>query len=550
MIARRIHLSRQGRYHQEHVMVLAMILVVCLVGLRLVNPEQPADARQLWERVWASVLGLVQCFGLVVLISVALASVEVIKQTVARYQSRRVETKLARLEPILRDARAHATPQNLTRVLRDLRDGNEEVRRQALSAAYTLARADPSLPITGAAREVFEEAILQGVGFARAMAATPPGDDLLARVTLGAKLGAGTSEKRLAPVTSSPAALAAWIESHRREEINPEVQVSVGYDTSALPYLVERARFLALYLYVSTTDHKRFQALVRRPPRDPNAAYGLVIRGDVVEVKYPGQSRGHRLDYVFPLPVRLSEANLAGLIRQIQLLNAGLLVACVQDLCRVLLPGLPPAWLDERREAAGRAYRAFERKLVATLRAHDRHRDPARIHRLVPADHAERVRAFETYRLEECLYPNHSWVVPLYDPDTRWEALLAPLRGVEAMLLHQGPVEGREVTRGVDFLQQVRRVGYDAAVAVEQALAGEPVPATGQTSHDPFLDPANEEATVAYLRQVSRAIGRGECCLEDLPDPVTFRQAAWYYEVEAEETSSTMVREGAPEDKP
>lgn len=549
MIARRLNLFRRGRYHQEHLMVLAMIVVVCLASIRLLSPEQPADARPLWDRVVTSILGLLQCFGLVVGISFVLASVEVIKQTVARYQSRRVETKLARLEPILRDASAHATPQSLARVLRDLRDGNEEVRRQALSAAYTVARADPSLPVAAPARELFEEAILQGVGFARAMAATPPGDDLLARVTLGAKLGAGTSEKRLAPVTSSPATLAHWIDTHRREEINPEVQVSVGYDTSPLPYLVERGRFLALYLYVSTTDLKRFQALMRRPPRDPNAAYGLVIRGDVVEVKYPGQSRGHRLDYVFPLPMRLSEANLAGLVKEIQLLNLGLLVACAQDLCRVLLPGAPPEWLDERRQAAGQAYRAFERKFVAALRAHDRHREPSRVHRLVPADHGERVRAFENYRLEECLYPNYSWVVPLYDPDTRWERLLAPLRGVEAMLLHQGAVAGRDVTRGVEFLQQVRRLGYEAASAIEQALAGEPPPATGLTCHDPFIDPANQEATLCYLRQVARAIVRGECCLEDLPDPVTFRQAAAYYEVDPE-TSSTMVREGAPEDKP
>ncbi|MFO0844130.1 MAG: hypothetical protein U0797_17300 [Gemmataceae bacterium] len=548
MTARRFPHFRQGRCQQEHMMVLAIIIVVCLAAIRVLSPEQPADARPLWDRVLASVVGLFQCFGLVVLISVVLASVEVMKQTVARYRSRRVESKLAQLDPLLRDARPHATPQNLTRVLRDLRDGNEEVRRQALSAAFTLVRADPSLPIAAAARELFEEAILHGVGFARAMAMTPPGDDLLARVTLGAKLGAGTSEKRLAPVTSSPATLAQWIESHRREEINPEVQVSVGYDTSPLPYLVERARFLALYLYVSTTDLKRFQALLRRPPRDPNAAYGLVIRGDVVEVKYPGQSRGHRLDYVFPLPVRLSEANLAGLVKEIQLLNLGLLVACVQDLCRVLLPGAPPAWLGERREAVAGAYRAFERKLVAALRAHDRHRDPARVHRLVPADHAERVRAFESHRLEECLYPHYSWVVPLYDPDTRWERLLAPLRGVEGMLLHQGPVEGRDVTRGVDFLHQVRRVGYEAASAIEQALAGDDAATpTGATSADPFLDPANEEATVDYLRQVSRAVGRGECCLEDLPDPVTFRRAAAYYEVEAE--PSTMVREGAPEDE-
>jgi hypothetical protein len=394
---------------------------------------------------------------------------------------------------------------------------------------------------------LIEQALLSSPGFPRTLADTPPGDDLLARVTLGAKLGAGTSDKRLAPVTSDPADLGRWIEEHRRDEMNPEIQVSVGYDTGALPYLAERSRFLALYTFISTTDLKRFQALLRRPPRDPNAAYGLVIRGDVVEVKYPGQARGHRLDYVFPLPVRLSEANLIGLLREIQVLNLGQLVACAHDASRVLLPGPAPAWLDLRRQGVARIYRDFERRLVGILRRHDRYREPGRIHRLVPADHAERVRALELYRLEECLYPGCNWVVPLYDPDTRWERLLGPLRAVEALLLHQGEVPDREVTRGLDFIQQVRRLGYETAGRIEKALAGELPPVL--TSHqplDPFIDPSWEEATVGYLTQVSRAIIRGEACLEDLPDPVTFRQAAAYYDVEGAEIS-TLVREGPRE---
>jgi len=46
------------------------------------------------------------------------------------------------------------------------------------------------------------------------------------------------------------------------------VQISVGYDTGSLPYLRERSRFVALSLFVATTDLQKFQALVRRPPRD------------------------------------------------------------------------------------------------------------------------------------------------------------------------------------------------------------------------------------------------------------------------------------------
>ncbi len=535
---------RKGRYQQEHAMILIMIIVVCIVSVRLIVPEQPTDPRPMWDRVFASFLGLLQCFGLVVAISVILASIEILKQAATRYQSRRVEMKLARLEPILRDSQTHATSRGFSRVLRLLRDRNEEVRQQALSAVFAIARADPTLRLSPGERELVEESLVQNFGFAQALALTALEDDLLARVTLGAKLGAGTSDKRLAPVTSSPAMLARWIELHRREQTNPEIQISIGYDTCSLPYHAERARFLGLYLFISTTDLQRFQALLRRPPRDPNAAFGLVIRGDVVEVKYPGQARGHRLDYVFPLPQRLSEANLAGLIHEIQVLNLGLLLACAADLCRVLLPGVPPNWLDNRRQAISRVYQSFERKFVALLRSHDRYRDPGQIHRLVPTDHAERIHAFESYRLEESLYPQYGWVVPLYDPDTRWERLLGPLRAVEAMLLHQGPVEGRDVTRGTDFIHQARRLGFDTTSAIEQILQGESL-ATSSTvlCHDPFIDSTHEEATISYLRRVSQAIARGECYHEDLPDPAMFRRAATYYEINQGPKSATVAPE-------
>src|SRR5207302_1052652 len=107
------------------------------------------------------------------------------------------------------------------------------------------------------------------------------------------------------------------------------------------------------------------------------------------------------LDYVFPLPTQLSTANLAALFRDIQLINLGLLTATAEDAARVLLCGATPAWLDPRRHAAAALYRAFERRFIALLRRYDGHRDPEMIHPLVPADHAERVRAFRQYRLEE-----------------------------------------------------------------------------------------------------------------------------------------------------
>jgi hypothetical protein len=528
---------RTARLSHDYLLMLAMMLIVCIAVVRILTPDQGSDPRPLWERLVSSLVGLLQCFGLCIGACILLASLEALKQTVSRYHVRRIEKRRECLEPILQDAREHASSADLGRVTRFLTDGNDTVRRHAFGAAYAIIRHNPAASDPASHRPALYRALLDEPGFSRTLAETPLDDPLLPRVTLGAKLGAGSADKRLAPPTSDPTELALWVELHRREHDNPEIQVSIGYDTGSLPYLGERSRFVALSAFVATTDLQKFQALVRRPPRDPNAAYGLVIRGDVVEVRYPGQARGHRLDYVFPLPTRLSTANLAAFFRDLQLLNLGLLAACADDAARVLLGGAPP-WLDARRRAVGALYRAFERDFVALLRRYDRCRDREAIHALVPSDHGERQRAFLDYRLEECLYPQYSWVVPLYDPDTRWDRLLDPLRAVEGMLLHQGEAE-EGGTVGSAFIRAVRRLGYECARSIEQALEGDcfvPV-----VPPDPFLDPAEVEATRHYLRRVGNAITQGEAWAEDVPDPETFRRAADYYEIRTKDEARKEV---------
>jgi hypothetical protein len=523
---------RWGGCTRESTVMLALIIVVCIAALRLAVPEQQPDPRPLSDRILAAALGLAQCFGLFVGASILLASVELAKQSAARYRQRRVEKKLARLRPVLRDANGLASPDHLKRVLRLLGDADPGVRQHALGAAYCLLRGNATLaPVAATGRAALERALLLEPGFARTLQESAGQTPLPELVTLGAKIGAGSAEKRIAPVTSDPAVLARWIGDHRDPRKQQELQVSIGYDTGTLPFLAERAKFLALFLYVASTDLKRFQALTRRPARDPNAAFGLLIRGDVVEVRYPGQARGRRLDYVFPLPARLTTASLTGFLRQFQLLNLGLLLAAVDDACRALVPAEPPAWFDARLRAASRVYRRFERRLVALLRQHDRYREPALIHPLVSADHGERVRAFRTYRLEECLYPQYAWVVPLYGTDSSWDRLLPPLRTVEGMLLHQGEVEDSTVTRGLDFIHKMRLLGYQTATALEEVLAAAE-PTAVEVPPDPFIDAGDEEATTHYLRRVSRALWAAEASPEDLPEPATFRKAADYYEIE------------------
>lgn len=542
-----VQLSRRaGRASQEYAVMLALIIVVTLAMVRLLTPTSSAEPQPLLDQMLDALIAMGRCVGFLVLASVLLASAELLKKTADGYRQRKTQAKLTTLQALLHNA-SNPAPNALPWVLRQLNDPLEIVRRRALAATYVLLRSHPHFQLTPTQRQDIERTLLSNPGFCCTLAQAPAELDLLAHVTLGAKLGAGSAEKRIAPVTSDPNFLVSWIQQYRQLEANEqqhlEVQISIGYDTGILPSQEERSRFLGLYLYIATTDLQYFQALLPRPPRDPNAAYGLVIRGDLVETRYPGQARGHRLDYVFPLPTRLSPTNLAGLFRQIQLLNLGMLLAYAAETARVLYPEWP-FWIDGRRRKIARIYRDFERKLVALLRRFDAYRDPERVHRLHSGDHAIRMEALQTYRLEECLYPQYRWVVPLYDPDTRWDRLLQPLRAIEAMLLHQGDVEGRDATRGADFIHQTRHLGDETARAIEEALAQPATDAVPTTPPlDPFIDPGEEAATRHYLTRMTHALLAGEAHLEDLPAPTTFQQAARYYGIHEKSLAAEMKPE-------
>jgi hypothetical protein len=539
MGARQVENARTGRCSSEYaVLLLLVVLVVTIATARLTGGDHPPEPRPLWSGIVAALVGLLQCFGLFLGASLILAALEFAKQTWGRCRQGQVERKLERLQPLLSGENRQVSMDMLKRVVRMLSDRDAGVRQQALAAAYCLMRAGPKFAGPPAAyRTQLERALLESPGFARTLHEMA-GRSLPPLVTLGAKVGAGTADKRISPATDDPAVLARWICSHRDGRRAQELQVSIGYDTGLLPFQCERGKFLALFFYLVTTNLKRFQALTRRPARDPNAAFGLLIRGDVVEVRYPGQSRGRRLDYVFPLQARWSRAKLTRFLRRFQLLNLGLLLAALEDTCRIFFPGRPPTWLDTRARAAARTYRRFERNLVALLREFDAYRDPCSIHRLQIADHAERVRAFRTHRLEECLYPQYAWVVPLYGHDASWDRLLAPLRAVEGMILHQGEVYNCEETRGRHLIRRARKLGSMTVANLEEAMEY-PELATDDAPPDPFLDGGDEEATRDYLRCVGQALARGHANGEDLPDLATFRKAAAYYQIES--TSTTLV---------
>jgi hypothetical protein len=466
---------------------------------------------------------------------------------------RRVRTarRLVHLRRLSSAGGRKAIARRLRFAVRLLHDRDEDVRRQAFKAAASLLRHNPAALGTGG-RIALEKALLDQACFVRAVQAAGQSTPLPALVTLGGKLGAGTAEKRTSPATTDPAVLAAWLKQEqlvnrprrgglraadagpagRTDETIREVQVSIGYDTGPLPCQEERGKFLALYLFVTSTDLKRFQALMRRPTRDPNAAFGLLVRGDRVEVLYPGQCSGRRLDYVFPYPSQMSAGNLAEFLRQLQLLNLGLLLASAEESYRACFPEAAPPWLDARMRTVAQVYRRFERQLIAWLRRHDAFRDPELIYPLNEADHRERQEAFRQFRLEECLYPQYQWVVPLYGEDASWDRLLPPLRAVEGMMLHQGAVEGESLTRGAAFIRGLRLLGYRTATAIEEVLTSVEPAAPGVLLLDPFIDAEHEPATRHYLRAMAQAIRSGTVAAEMLPDAATFRSASRYYRVD------------------
>jgi hypothetical protein len=215
------------------------------------------------------------------------------------------------------------------------------------------------------------------------------------------------------------------------------------------------------------------------------------------------------------------------------LLNLGMLLASAEESYRACLPGDAPPWMDARGRAVAQAYRRFERQLVAWLRRHDAFREPEMIYALDAGDHRERQEAFRQHRLEECLYPQHQWVVPLYGEDASWDSLLPLLRTVEGMMLHQGPGDDEALTRGASFIRGLRLLGYRAATDIEEVLADvEQASGTNVMLLDPFIDAESEAATRHYLAAMARGLRTGEVTVEALPDATTFRSASAYFRVE------------------
>jgi len=307
-----------------------------------------------------------------------------------------------------------------------------------------------------------------------------------------------------------------------------ELQLSVGFDTGYSKYS-DRGKFVALALYVLSTDDNNFQALDHIPQteRDSGAAFGLLIRGINVQNVRPHQKEKHRLDYVFPVSYKMKEENLNRLISILKFLNLGLLLTTAQDEWQDLYGSQeqPPAWTPQK-EAIAHAYRKFEREIVRLLRRYDNYRNPEDIYNTGDAkDHAERTHAFLNFRLEQALEPNRKWVTDLEKFDSKkdqnWEELLPYLRGVEGMILNNKYAEEENGARGVVFVREVRGLLVDVAGQIEDIVTGKQVQNAGSSekaSKDPFIDSGNPEETREYAERMAEVVKAGQIPQKYLPD--------------------------------
>ena len=101
-------------------------------------------------------------------------------------------------------------------------------------------------------------------------------------------------------------------------------------------------------------------------------------------------------------------------------------------------------------------------------------------------------------------------------------------------MLHQGRVEGKKVTRGREFINRARLLGYEIVEKQDQIMTTRIVPPAIQTNFDPFIDPSNEQATRYYLHKMVNVIDRGEIQINQLPDPKKFNEAVAYYGIRSE----------------
>ena len=113
-------------------------------------------------------------------------------------------------------------------------------------------------------------------------------------------------------------------------------------------------------------------------------------------------------------------------------------------------------------------------------------------------------------------------------------------------MLHQGRVEGKNITRGRQFINEARNLGYKSAEQIEQLLKTGSFEPLTPIPQDPFIDSSNEAATKHYLQAMSDAIESRNITRAHLPDPDKFDQAVKYYNITPAKRSELRIAGKTP----
>ncbi|HXV27690.1 MAG TPA: hypothetical protein VD913_01860, partial [bacterium] len=361
---------------------------------------------------------------------------------------------LRRVEEIrnaVRQNPANATAYDFRLLLETLKDPNREVREAVLTALPYFLAEKPSLrSLMLPYRRQIEKALGEHFGIIKALKDRPDEASLADLMDVGIL----TSNKRIDPTRDIDSLAQSLIDRPGRPPVDT-LLVSVPFDTGRLPSQIDRAKFIALFLFVSSTDLDHFRPLNPAPERSRRAdtffgridqriedfiefledlvfgtIYDFLVKIKIIKEPVIPQGILHRPDtdkgeerglmYRFhlsentDLPREAEEMNLKRYLRMVQVLDLGLFLASAEESYQVFFPGEVPAWMrSQRLRALAQVYRAFEQRIVWLLREYDAYLDPQRIPDTDKKD-LQKYRqamkeAFGKYRLSEILYASHSW---------------------------------------------------------------------------------------------------------------------------------------------
>jgi len=491
------------------------------------------------------------------------------------------EDRLHEWKSLIENHALNATESNLKAILDILNDDekmkNVDMQETVLSIlVYFLAENASLRQFLEPYRPKIEAALAAQFGFVRSIGEKDKDEGFVGPydryMTFDAEIDGISSKEVMDDLIEDQELASNWIWQMKQENEKPLewVRINLPGEIGPLPAFKERPRFIALFLFIVSTSSDFFSPLRRvTSPRMTNREYGL-FQIDIGKQDYRQNVALKQTGYFFRLSNAMKPNNLRLLLRQIQHLHLGLLLANAEESYHIFFPGKTPSWINPRMQTIAQAYRAFERSFIVFLRKYNQFLDePNDIYLLEgrsPEDEKEKEiireemkRAFMSYRLEEILFPSNS--------ESGWNEFVSLLRVVEGMELNMRPskraVDEESQTLGIDFIQEARILGYHILELMEKLVqssdmnsseVGDILKDTGLRDAfemagkfwDPFittpelrkkgerndeLEDEKIENTKYYLYKVNGALKNGTITLAHLADPERFKSAALLYKI-------------------